>query len=52
MLLVLPPCLPHKVPKGPNLETNIPLVSLFIVFFFVFFFKLKFPYWSCFHEWL
>lgn len=33
-MLVLPPCLLHKVPKGPNLETNIPLVSLFIGFFF------------------
>lgn len=37
MLLVLPPCLPHKVPKSPNLETDIPLVSLFIVFLFFFF---------------
>lgn len=32
MLLVLP----HKVPKSPNLETDIPLVSLFIVFLFFF----------------
>ena len=44
MLLILPAYAPPQGPLGPNLETNIPLVSFFIVVcFFVFLFLIEGP---------